>query len=75
MNTVGFGRSDMGLRRVSNQDRFVVDDVAGVYAVADGIGGVRQSTTGQDAEPDLDLIEPRSVPRGVDEPNPVLRVL
>ena len=32
-----------------------------------------ERTAGQDAEPDLDLVQPGRVPRGVDEANPVVR--
>jgi serine/threonine protein phosphatase PrpC len=35
----GYGRSDVGRRRTVNEDAFVVDDVLGLYVVADGMGG------------------------------------
>ena len=35
-----FALSDRGRVRRDNQDRWVADDAAGVYAVADGVGGV-----------------------------------
>lgn len=36
---VSFGLSDVGRRRVSNEDAFGVDDDLGLYVVADGMGG------------------------------------
>ncbi len=39
MRTRVFGLTDIGRRRESNQDQLLVDDVAGIYAVADGMGG------------------------------------
>jgi protein phosphatase len=39
MRTRVFGLTDIGRRRDSNQDQLLVDDDAGVYAVADGMGG------------------------------------
>jgi serine/threonine protein phosphatase PrpC len=35
----GYGCSDVGRRREVNEDAFVVDDVLGLYVVADGMGG------------------------------------
>lgn len=34
-----FGVSDIGRRRLSNEDAFLVDDELGLYVVADGMGG------------------------------------
>ncbi|HBH80953.1 MAG TPA: Stp1/IreP family PP2C-type Ser/Thr phosphatase [Nitrospira sp.] len=36
---IGIGRSETGLVRASNQDAFAVIDSAGMWAVADGMGG------------------------------------
>lgn len=36
---IGIGRSETGLIRTSNQDAFAVIDSAGMWAVADGMGG------------------------------------
>jgi serine/threonine protein phosphatase PrpC len=35
----GYGCTDVGRRRVSNEDAFLVDDALGLYVVADGMGG------------------------------------
>jgi len=35
----GYGHTDVGRRRSSNEDAFVVDDTLGLYVVADGMGG------------------------------------
>jgi serine/threonine protein phosphatase PrpC len=35
----GFGLSDVGRRRLSNEDAFLVDNELGLYVVADGMGG------------------------------------
>lgn len=37
----GWGQSDIGQRRTSNEDSFLVDDALGLYVVADGMGGHR----------------------------------
>src|SRR6185503_17662428 len=34
-----FGLSDIGKRRLSNEDAFLIDDELGLYVVADGMGG------------------------------------
>ena len=34
------GHSDVGFVREKNEDSFLVDDHKGVYAVADGVGGL-----------------------------------
>lgn len=39
MRRVSFGLSDVGRRRVSNEDAFGLDDELGLYVVADGMGG------------------------------------
>jgi protein phosphatase len=36
---VGFGLSDVGKKRSTNEDAFFVDDRIGLYVVADGMGG------------------------------------
>ncbi len=39
MKRVAFGVSDIGRRRLSNEDAFLADDELGLYVVADGMGG------------------------------------
>lgn len=39
MRVYGHGESDVGLHRSFNEDRFAVDNEAGIYVVADGMGG------------------------------------
>ena len=39
MKRSAFGVSDIGRRRLSNEDAFLVDDALGLYVVADGMGG------------------------------------
>ncbi|MBK8169121.1 MAG: serine/threonine-protein phosphatase [Sandaracinaceae bacterium] len=39
MRRFGVGVTDIGRRRVSNEDAYFVDDELGLYAVADGMGG------------------------------------
>ena len=39
MKRSAFGVSDIGRRRLSNEDAFLVDDTLGLYVVADGMGG------------------------------------
>lgn len=39
MQTRGHGRSHPGVRREENEDRLLVDDALGLYAVCDGMGG------------------------------------
>jgi serine/threonine protein phosphatase PrpC len=36
----GVGVTDIGMKRLMNQDAFLVDDALGLYVVADGMGGV-----------------------------------
>ncbi len=36
---VGYGLSDVGKKRASNEDAFFIDDRVGLYVVADGMGG------------------------------------
>lgn len=38
---VTFGRSDVGQKRASNQDAFSIDEEHGLFAIADGIGGLQ----------------------------------
>ncbi len=40
MNLVSHGHSDVGFVRETNEDSFLVDDECGLYAVADGVGGL-----------------------------------
>ena len=35
-----FGTTDLGLVRSKNEDNFLIDDSQGIYAIADGLGGV-----------------------------------
>ena len=39
MRISSFGMSDVGMRREKNEDSFLVNDDAMLYAVADGMGG------------------------------------
>ncbi len=39
MRTVSVGLTDVGKKRPHNEDAFAVDDVLGLYIVADGVGG------------------------------------
>lgn len=39
MRTISAGLTDVGRKRKINEDFFFVDDVMGLYAVADGVGG------------------------------------
>lgn len=39
MEVNGFGSTDVGRQRETNEDAFLIDDRLGVYAVADGMGG------------------------------------
>lgn len=39
MNVASFGMTDVGRRRSSNEDDFLVEPEIGLYAVADGMGG------------------------------------
>ncbi len=39
MRAKGEGLSDVGMRRKSNEDAFLLDDALGLYVVADGMGG------------------------------------
>lgn len=39
MKTTGFGSTDIGRERATNEDAFLVDDALGIYAVSDGMGG------------------------------------
>ena len=39
MNRIAFGLTDIGRRRLSNEDSFLVDNDLGLYVVADGMGG------------------------------------
>ena len=40
MNLISHGHSDVGFVRETNEDSFLVDDECGLYAVADGVGGL-----------------------------------
>src|SRR6516165_10470859 len=39
LRRTGFGLTDLGRKRVSNEDAYFLDDELGLYAVADGMGG------------------------------------
>ena len=39
MGRYGVGLSDIGRRRMSNEDAFLLDNDMGLYVVADGMGG------------------------------------
>ena len=39
MRRTGYGLTDLGRRRTTNEDAFYVDDELGLYVVADGMGG------------------------------------
>src|SRR5579862_3978350 len=39
MRRTGYGLTDLGRKRQSNEDAFLVDDQLGLYVVADGMGG------------------------------------
>ncbi len=39
LQRIAYGRTDVGRRRSSNEDAFLVDDELGLYVVADGMGG------------------------------------
>ncbi len=39
MRRYGVGATDIGRRRTSNEDAFLLDDTLGLYVVADGMGG------------------------------------
>jgi protein phosphatase len=39
LRRAGYGQTDLGRKRTSNEDAFFVDDELGLYVVADGMGG------------------------------------
>jgi protein phosphatase len=39
LRRTGYGLTDLGRKRVSNEDAYFLDDELGLYAVADGMGG------------------------------------
>src|SRR5215468_4662586 len=39
LTITSFGATDVGRKRTSNEDAFLVDDMLGLYVVADGMGG------------------------------------
>src|SRR5882672_6050623 len=39
LTITSFGATDVGRKRQSNEDAFLVDDALGLYVVADGMGG------------------------------------
>lgn len=39
LRRIGYGQTDLGRKRLTNEDAFFIDDELGLYVVADGMGG------------------------------------
>ena len=39
MKTLGYGQTDIGMRRENNEDCFLINEDLGLYVVCDGMGG------------------------------------
>ncbi len=85
MRRLGAGLTDVGRRRVTNEDAFFIDDELGLYVVADGMGGhAAGEVASQEAvdtvhgmvKRDLDLVERITAgSRDMEEVRQLLRVV